>query len=79
MFIKKLDGDEHTARIILSTNLQKSYSILPDVKPHLFRKTGGLTHLEEADDHEDEAVGADAPGEDLVEVSLQEELLQHKD
>ena len=38
-----------------------------------------LAHLEEADDHEDETVGTDAPGEDLIEVPLQEKLLQHKD
>lgn len=36
-------------------------------------------HLQEADDHEDEAVGADPSREDLVQVPLQQELLQHED
>lgn len=38
-----------------------------------------MLYLEEADDHEDEAVRADSPGEDFVQISLQQELLQHKD
>lgn len=36
-------------------------------------------YLQEADDHEDEAVGADSSGEDFVQVPLQQELLQHED
>lgn len=36
-------------------------------------------YLQEADDHEDETVGADSPGEDFVQISLQQKLLQHKD
>lgn len=36
-------------------------------------------YLQETDDHKDEAVGADAPSEDFIQIPLQQELLQHKD
>lgn len=36
-------------------------------------------YLQETDDHEDETVGADAPGEDFVQIPLQQKLLQHED
>lgn len=36
-------------------------------------------YLEEANDHQDEAVGADSSSEHLVEISLEQKLLQHKD
>lgn len=51
---------------------------LPGVSPSYTRAVGPA-HLEEADRHEEEAVGADAPREHLVQVPLQEELLQHQD
>ena len=38
-----------------------------------------MADLEEADGHEDEAVGADASRPDLIEFPLQQELLQDKD
>lgn len=37
------------------------------------------SYLQEADDHEDEGVGAYSACEDFIQVSLQQELLQHKD
>ena len=37
---------------------------------------GGEPYLEKADNHEDEAVGADTPRPHLIQVSLQQELLQ---
>lgn len=36
------------------------------------------SYLQEADSHEEEAVGADSPGENLIEIPLQQELLQHQ-
>lgn len=36
-------------------------------------------YLQEADSHQGQTVGADSPGEDLVQVPLQQELLQDED
>lgn len=36
-------------------------------------------YLQEADGHQGQTVGADSPREDLVQVSLQQELLQDED
>lgn len=36
-------------------------------------------YLQEADGHQGQTVGADSPGEDLVQVPLQQELLQDED
>lgn len=38
-----------------------------------------LTDLQEADGHEEKTVGANSTSENLIEVPLQKELLQHQD
>lgn len=43
------------------------------------REGFNLAHLQEADGHEEKTVGADSTSENLIEVPLQEELLQHQD
>ena len=37
-----------------------------------------MSDLQEADRHEEHTVGADPAGEDLVQIPLQQELLQHQ-
>lgn len=38
-----------------------------------------LSDLQEADSHEEQTVGSNSTGKNLIEVPLQQELLQHQD
>lgn len=38
-----------------------------------------MSDLQEAHSHQEQTVGADPAGENFIEISLQEELLQHQD
>lgn len=44
----------------------------------LLERIAEVSHLQEADSHKEKAVGADPSSENLIQIPLEQELLQHQ-